>query len=147
MQTKILGAKRLRPNRLLAQIKGGEVVAKLPTGCSIDEYNVIFGLGRQTLAAGATATFTQNAPRDMVLRRMLIGAEVTASGADCLVTAITVEGNTVLLGGGVNGAAFGPQSYHSPSIDLPISGGTPVSVVVVNNNAGAQAFAPSFTID
>ena len=147
MQRQILGAKRLRPNRLLAQIKGSEIVAKMPSGCSIDEYNVIFGLGRQTLAAGATATFTQNAPRDMILRKLIIGAEVTASGADSLLTAITVEGNTVLLGGGVNGAAFGPQSYHSPSFDLPVAGGTPVSCVVVNNNAGAQSFAPSFTID
>ena len=68
MQRQILGAKRLRPNRLLAQIKGSEIVAKMPSGCSVDEYNVVFGLGRQALGAGATANFTQNAPRDMILR-------------------------------------------------------------------------------
>ena len=147
MQRQILGAKRLRPNRLLAQIKGSEIVAKMPSGCSIDEYNVVFGLGRQALGAGATANFTQNAPRDMILRKLIIGAELTASGADCTVTAITVEGNTALLGGGVNGSAFGFQSYHSPSFDLPVAGGTPVTITVINQNVGVQNFAPAFTID
>jgi hypothetical protein len=147
MQTAVIGAKRLRPNRLLSQIKGNAIIHKMPSACGLDEYNVIFGLGRQNVGAGATVTFTQNAPRDMILRKLIVSGETTADGSDSSITAISVEGNTTLLGGEVSGAAFGPQSFHSPSFDLPVAGGTPVVVTLVNRNAGAQNFAPGFTID
>ena len=147
MQTAVIGAKRLRPNRLLSQIKGNAIIHKMPSACALDEYNVIFGLGRQNVGAGATVTFSQNAPRDMVLRKLIVSGETTADGSDASITAISVEGNTTLLGGAVSGAAFGPQSFHSPDFDLPVAGGTPITVTLTNNNAGAQNFAPGFTID
>lgn len=144
----IIGNKRLRPSRLFSNFKGAEVLAKVPRELGADEYNVVFGLGRQAIPlGGGTLNFSQNAPRDMILRKLITSGELVADGSDLTITAITVEGNACLLGAGLSGAVFGPQSYHSPDFDLPVAGGTPVTVTIQNQNAAIQNVAPAFSID
>ena len=151
MQKSLLGSKRLRPNRLFSNFKGLDVLAKVPQEIGADEYNVILGMGRQALiAAGAAQNFTQNAPRDLIIRRMTLSEATSAIvgvGSDFSVTAITIEGNATLLGGAAPGSTFHPNSVYPPCFDLPVAGGTPVTVTVVNNNAAARDCELSFNID
>ena len=147
MLRNIIGSKKLRPNRLFDGFKSQTILAKLPREIACDEYNVVFGMGRILMAIGGTVTFTQNAPRDLILRKLVLSGELTPDASDLTVTAVTVEGNTCLLGAGASGATFGPTAINNPDFDLPVSGGTPITLTVVNNNAAQQAVAPAFTID
>ena len=143
----IIGSKRLRPNRLFGSLKSGDILAKLPKEIGTDEYNVVFGLGRQVVGAGVVVNYTQNAPRDMILRKLILSDETNGDPRDFTVTAITIEGNAALLGAAVGGEVFGSQSYYSPDFDLPVAGGTPVTVTVTNNNAAARPMTAAFSID
>ena len=145
----LIGGKRLRPNRLFSNFKGMEILAKVPQELGADEYNVVFGLGRQAVGIGATVNYTANCPRDMILRRLIIGEELATAGgnSDFTVTAITIEGNAALLGAAVPGTAFQATSVHPPCFDLPAAGGTPVTVTVTNNNAAVRPASIAFTID
>ena len=151
MQKSLLGSKRLRPNRLFSNFKGLDVLAKVPQEIGADEYNVIFGLGRvAAIAAGAAQNFTQNAPRDLIIRRMTVSEALLGAGtagSDFSVTAITIEGNATLLGASAPASVFHPTSVYPPCFDLPVAGGTPVTVTCVNNNAGARNAEISFNID
>ncbi len=147
---KVLGSKRLRPNRLFSNFKGLDVLAKVPKEIGADEYNVIMGLGRVAgIAAGAAQNFTQNAPRDLIVRRMTFSEDllVAPGMSDFSITAITIEGNATLLSASAPASAFHPNSVYPPCFDLPVAGGTPITVTVVNNNPGARNAEISFNID
>jgi hypothetical protein len=71
-----------------------------------------------------------------------------AGGNNFVVTAITVEGKSYLLGSSAPGAMFSQANINAqPSFDVPVAGGTPVSVTVQNTSSSAQFYSVAFTID
>lgn len=151
MMTSLLGGRSLRYNRMLDKLNGGDVLFKVPQDFGADEHNYVFGLGRQSIAAGAQVTFKQNADRDLILRDLTVDEQSLAFGAagaqDATVLSITVEGNTLALGGGCSITQFSSRAVNKPKLDLPVAGGTPVTVTIQNNSAAAQVFNPTFSID
>ena len=130
-----------RRNRFYSNLKG-QCFVKVPKDISADELNVLFGLGYQSIAAGATFTFTATAPRDMILRDLVID-----SGASCTVTSINVSGDELVLGSEAPAATFAQGNQSRPTFDLPVAGGTQVKVSVKNNAAAASLTAAAFNID
>lgn len=145
--SKLMGGRELRYNRLLDKLGSPSVLFKVPQEWGVDENNVILGLGSLAVAAGASATASINVPRDLVLRRLIIVNQKSSTDTDFVITAITIEGNSVALGGFSAGATFFPGCYWSPAFDLPVSGGTPVAVTIQNTSAAAATYVPTFTID
>lgn len=145
--SRLMGGRELRYNRLLDKLGSPSVLFKVPVEWGVDENNVVLGLPLITIVAGATQTSSVNVPRDLVLRKLILVNQSLSTDINYIVTALTIEGNSVALGSGVSGAVFLPGSFHSPSFDLPVSGGTPVAISIQNNSAADQKFAPSFTID
>lgn len=143
----LLGGAKVRYNRMLDKIRSSDLMFKVSSDFGVDEHNVVFGLGLVAPAAGATATASANAPRDMILRRLICINNLLVGDADFTITSITVEGNAILLGSAVSGAAFFPGNFSMPTFDLPVAGGTPVSVTLVNGSAAGQEFTPTFLID
>jgi len=130
-----------RRNRFYSNLKG-QCLLKLPKDVSADELNVIFGLGYQSVAAAATFTFAATAPRDMIIRDLVIDA-----AAGLIITSINVSGDELLLGSEATSQAFSPTNLARPSFDLPVAGGTQIKVTVKNNTAGALLVTPAFNID
>lgn len=144
----IVGDRMPRYSRLLDKLNQGSIIYKVPVAFGADEHNVLFGLGiLPGLAAAASGTFTQNAPRDLILRKLQIYNMAAPGDGDFSVTAITVEGNALMLGGAAGGAAFIPGAFHCPEFDIPVAGGTPVQVTIVNNSVGPLDYAASYFID
>jgi hypothetical protein len=144
----ITGGRELRYNRLLDKMGSPSILFKVPQEWGTDENNVVLGLSQLSLAFGASGTAQVNVPRDLILRRLILVNNALATDVNFVVTAITIEGNSVLLGNGIAGSVFGPNSYWSPAFDLPVAGGTPVTISITNaNGAGTQVFTPCFTID
>lgn len=135
------GGTGYRRNRFFSNLKA-QCLLKLPKDVSADELNVIFGLGYQSVAAAATFTFAQTAPRDLIIRDLVID-----SAAGLVVTSINVSGDELVLGGPASSQSFGPQNQNRPSFDLPVAGGTQIKITVTNNTAGALLIAPAFNID
>jgi hypothetical protein len=149
-----MGGRDFKYNRLLDKLSGSELLFKIPTDFGADEYNVTFGMGTTgVIAAGTTVTVTVAAPRDLILRELLLDEQSLAFGAagtqDARVTAITVEGNAALLGGGgASISAFSSRSLIRPKFDLPVQGGTSVAVSIANDTAAtALEFVPTWLID
>lgn len=130
-----------RRNRFYSNLKG-QCLLKLPKDVSADELNVIFGLGYASVAAAGTTTFSATAPRDMIIRDLVIDA-----AAGLVITSINVSGDELLLGSEATSQAFSPTNLARPSFDLPVAGGTQIKVTVKNNTAGALLVAPAFNID
>lgn len=143
----LMGGREPRYNRLLDKMAQSTILFKVPREWGIDENNVLFGTGFIAVAAGATATSTGAAPRDLILRQLVVVNNVLATDIDFTITAVTVEGNSTLLNAPVSGVLFSANSFHSPSWDLPVAGGTSVSVTIVNGSLAGQEFTPTFTID
>jgi len=151
MLQNLSGGREVRYNRLLDKMGSPSILFKVPESFGTDENNVVLGLsnlvGGTALAAGATGTCQVNVPRDLILRKLIVVNNLIAGDSDFLITAITIEGNSVLLGNAISGAVFGPTSFYSPSFDLPVAGGTPVTITITNTSAATQEFSPCFTID
>ena len=145
--SRLMGGRELRYNRLLDKLGSPSVLFKVPQEWGVDENNVILGLGSLALGAGANGTASINVPRDLVLRRLIVINQKLTTDADFVITALTIEGNSVALGGFSAGATFFPGSFWSPAFDLPVSGGTPVAVTIQNTSAAAATYVPTFTID
>jgi len=145
------GGREIRYNRLLDKMGSPSILFKVPDSFGTDENNVVLGLsnlvGASALAAGASGTCQVNVPRDLILRKLIVVNNNINGDFDFLVTAITIEGNSVLLGNPISGAVFSPISFYSPSFDLPVAGGTPVTITITNTSTAAQEFSPCFTID
>ena len=147
LMSMLTGGREPRYNRLLDKMSQSTMLFKVPADWGVDENNVVLGTGLISPLAGASGTSTVAAPRDLILRKLIIVNNVLVTDADFTVTAITVEGNSNLLGTAVSGAIFFPNSFYSPSFDLPVAGGTSVSVTISNGSAATQEFTPTFTID
>jgi hypothetical protein len=145
--SRLIGGRAVRYNRFLDKIGAAPFVAKIPKDFGSDEENVILGLGTTAaIAAGATATLAINVPRDCILRSLLVSD--LAGGNNFVVTAITVEGKSYLLGSSAPGSLFNANNIQAqPSFDVPVAGGTPVSVTIQNTSAAAQTYGVAFTID
>jgi hypothetical protein len=130
-----------RPNRFLTGISS-QLNQKLPSNLSADELNVVLGLGSAAPLAGAAFTLSATAPRDMFVRDLVIQGTT-----DVLVTAITINGDALVLGNNVPAVIFAPGNLNRPEFGLPVKGGTQV---VVQGTQGATANAPiiaAFAID
>lgn len=130
-----------RPNRFLTGISS-QLNQKLPSNLSADELNVVLGLGSAAPAAAAAFTLSATAPRDMFVRDLVI-----QSTTDVLVTAITINGDALVLGNNVPAVIFAAGNLNRPEFGLPVKGGTQV---VVQGTQGATANAPiiaAFAID
>ena len=151
MLQNLSGGREVRYNRLLDKMGSPSILFKVPESFGTDENNVVLGLsnltGATALAPAATGTCQVNVPRDLILRKLILVNNVLAGDFDFVVTAITIEGNSVLLGNAISGAVFSPTSFYSPSFDLPVAGGTPVTITITNTSGVAQEFSPCFTID
>lgn len=145
--SQLMGGREFRYNRLLDKLNQSTILFKVPQEWGADENNVVFGTGAISPGAGGTATSSANAPRDLILRKLILINQLGPADVDFTVTAITVEGNSLLLGSGVAGALFLPNSFFNPHFDIPVAGGTPVAVTIANGSAAGQEFSPVFTID
>jgi hypothetical protein len=145
--SRLIGGRAVRYNRFLDKIGAAPFVAKIPKDFGADEENVILGLGvTPTVLSAATATLAINVPRDCILRSLLVSD--LAGGNNFVVTAITVEGKSYLLGNAAPGAMFSQANINAPpSFDVPVAGGTPVSVTVQNTSTSGQVYSVAFTID
>ena len=130
-----------RRNRFFNNIKG-QCLLKLPKDVSADELNVIFGLGFATVAPAATFTFAQTAPRDLIIRDLVLDGV-----AGLIVTSINVSGDELVLGGAATSQTFSPGNQNRPTFDLPVAGGTQIKVTVTNSSLAAVLIAPAFNID
>jgi len=127
-----------RPNRFLGTI-AATISKKVPRDIAADELNVVLGIGSQTLAAAGAFTLDAVVPRDCFLRDLIL---VAPTGG--LVTAITVNGDALVLGEGVPVEAFAFGNLNRPEFDLPAGRGTTVTV----QGTGAAGFhAGAFNID
>jgi len=127
-----------RPNRFLGSI-AATISRKVPRDIAADELNVVLGLGTQTLAAPGAFTLDAVVPRDCFLRDLILVAP-----AGGVVTAITVNGDALVLGEGVPVEAFNFANLNRPEFDLPAGRGTTVTVT----GTGAAGFhAAAFNID
>ena len=144
-----IGKYNPRANRLLGKMKSDSMLAKVPRQAGVDEYNVTFGIGgRTSIGAGTTVVFTSNAPRDIILRDLVVNCDGgNAELAQLTASALTIEGNVVALGAGTGGLVFAHDNPARPEFDLPVAGGTPVSVSLTNNSAAAIFGTPTFIID
>lgn len=128
----------LRPNRFLGNI-AASISRKISKDVAADELNVVLGLGTQTLASAGAFTLDATVPRDCFLRDLVM---VAPTGG--VVTAITVNGDALVLGEGVPVEAFFATNLNRPEFDLPAGRGTTVSV----QGTGAAGFhAAAFNID
>jgi len=143
----MLGNRATRYNRMLDKYGMNSVLMQVPEGVGVEEYNYVLGTGPVAVAAGATQAFSVNAPRDLILRKMVVQNQLLISDVDATVVSITIEGNAALLGGPVGIGMFAPNSFYNPSLDLPVSAGTPITVNVTNGSAAAAEYSVSFTID
>jgi len=147
-RSRALTNRPVRYNRMLDKLGGSQFVAKVPRDMSADEENVMFGLGTVAIGFGASATLTQNAPRDLILRRLHIADLVTPANTNFTVSAVTVEGKALLQGGACPGALFVSTQVDKPEFDVPAASGTPVSVTITNTaTAGSITVCSAFTID
>ncbi len=142
MQTSFSGApnKTYRKNRFFDGLRSSMLI-KVPKDLSCDELNVVLGLGSPAVAAAASGTVAVTAPRDLIIRDLVIAAP-----AGCVVTAITVSGDAVLLGSPVPVETFATGNQARPSFDLPVQGGTQIQINYTNG-ATAGNFGSSFNID
>ena len=143
------GDRKPRYSRLLDKLQNNSVIFKVPGNFGADEHNVIFGLGASgAMLANSTYTFSQNAPRDLILRKLHVYDSNSLTNGALLVTAVTVEGNALLLGTGYPVGSFLPGAFHAPEFDIPVAGGTPVSVTVATVAAvAAPGVYAGFMID
>lgn len=118
----------LRHNRLL---KSNDLLSHVPLGVGYNERNVVFGLGTATAGAPGAFQLSQSAPRDIILRDLVI-AMGSARGR---VTAITAEGEALVLASSLAVETFSPLNPNRPPFDLPVAGGTVVSVNVTADAA------------
>jgi hypothetical protein len=130
-----------RPNRFLTGISS-QLNQKLPSNLSADELNVVLGLGSVTPAAGAAFTLAAVAPRDMFVRDLVVTAP-----ADVQITAITINGDALVLGGNVPAQIFANANLSRPEFSLPVKGGTQVVVQGVNGTSANPFIAAAFAID
>lgn len=127
-----------RPNRFLGSI-AATISRKVPRDIAADELNVVLGLGTQTLPAAGVFTLDAVVPRDCFLRDLVLVAPTGGT-----VTAITVNGDALVLGEGVPVEAFAFNNLNRPEFDLPAGRGTTVTVT----GTGAAGFhAAAFNID
>lgn len=131
-----------RPNRFLTGISS-QLNQKLPANLSADELNVVLGLGTNVgTAAGAAWTLQATAPRDMFVRDLVLQAT-----ADAIVTAITINGDALVLGGNVTASIFSPANLNRPEFGLPVKGGTQVVVQGIQGATANAFIGASFAID
>jgi hypothetical protein len=146
MQTSILpngAAPAYRRNRFFQQLSSS-CYAKVPREISVDELNVVLGLGTvAALAAGAAFTLTVTAPRDCIIRDL----QMFATSPDALITQINVAGDALVLGLQVPVAVFTVGNQARPSFDLPVKGGTTLQIIGNNGSTAAAIVAAAFSID
>jgi hypothetical protein len=130
-----------RPNRFLGSIVA-TISKKVPRDIAADELNVVLGLGTQTLAAAGAFTLDAVVPRDCFLRDLLM---VAPTGG--VVTAITVNGDALVLGEGVPVEAFAFGNLNRPEFGLPVKGGTQVVVQGIQGATANAFIGASFAID
>ena len=130
-----------RPNRFLTGISS-QLNQKLPSNLSADELNVVLGLGTATVAANTAFTLQATAPRDMFVRDLVVQAP-----ADVVITAITINGDALVLGGNVTAPIFSSGNLNRPEFGLPVKGGTQVVVQGVNGATANAFIAATFAID
>jgi hypothetical protein len=151
MFSQLMGGRQPRYNRALDKLQGNAVLFRVPSDFGADEHNVTLGTAPADIAAAATVTFTVNAPRECILRDLIVDELSLAVGAagsrNAQIIAITCEGNALALGSGSSTSVFASTAFNRPKFDLPVAGGTPLTVTIQNNSAGPLRFAPTFHID
>ena len=148
MLSRLVGGRALRYNRFLDKIGAQSFVAKIPKDFGADEENVVLGFQASplNLAASTSGSVTVNAPRDCILRRLVI-SELGGS-INFTVTSIQIEGKSYTLGGAIAGAMFSHLNTNPPEFDVPVQGGTPIQLTISNTNtAAAGNFVATFAID
>jgi len=143
----VLGQHSPRYNRFLDRLNQGSLMFSVPKGVGSDEYNYLFGIGLTPVGAGGTVTITVTAPRDLILRKLVLADGLSLPNVDWQVTALTVEGNACILGSGVGGQVFADNATNNPDLDLPVAAGTPISITVSNTGAAGIEITGGFVID
>lgn len=138
--------KKLRYNRFLAKLATPELLFKVPDDVGVDEENVSFGMGLTgAIAAGAAWTLTQQAPRECILRDLVVAA--VSGNTEFSITSIAIEGKNVHIGGAGPGTVYGPLAIRRPEFSIPVAGGCTVQIQGNNLSVGAQTYSANWRID
>ena len=135
------GGMRIRRNtRIFSDLKN-QVMSKIPRNIGANELNVSLGAGTQTLAGAGPFSLSVTAPRDLILRDLVI----SAGTVDGTVTAIIVQGDAVHQGAAAPLALYSAGNQDRPDFSLPVMGGT--TVQVSGTLAAAGTVSAGFAID
>ena len=116
-------------------------MSKIPKNIGANELNVSLGCGTQTLGAAGPFSLAVTAPRDLILRDLVVFAGTT----DGTITTIIVQGDAVHQGAAAPLALYGPGNQDRPDFSLPVMGGT--TVQVSGTLAAAGTVSAGFSID
>lgn len=128
----------IRMNRTLP--RGARMAKKIPSDYSVDEENVVFGLGTANGAGGGTFTLSQNVPRSCLLRDLVIQSSSTGR-----VNSITINGKAHQIGGSVPLGIFSQLNDKRPEFSVWVEGGTVVSLSITTD--AAYIVDAAFAID
>jgi hypothetical protein len=78
---------------------------------------------------------------------MFVRDLVVTAPADVQITAITINGDALVLGGNVPAQIFANANLSRPEFSLPVKGGTQVVVQGVNGTSANPFIAAAFAID
>ena len=135
------GGLRIRRNtRIFSDLKN-QVMSKIPRNVGANELNVSLGVGSQTLAGAGNFSLSVTAPRDLILRDLV----VDSAGVAGTITAIIVQGDAVHQGNAGPLALYGAGNQSRPDFSLPVMGGT--TVQVSGSLAAAGTVTAAFAID
>ena len=132
---------QIRPHTLLQSLKTG-LFKKIPKDFGGQEDNVALGVGNATLAGAGGFSLNVSAPRDMILRDLVLQFTGTV---DVQITSITANGMALLQGNSAPAGLFAANNQNRPDFSFPISGGTPV--VIAGVSSGATTISAAFSID
>lgn len=135
------GGLRIRRNtRVFSDLKN-QVMSKIPKNVGANELNVSLGVGSQTLGAAGNFSLSVTAPRDLILRDLV----VDAAGVAGTITSIIVQGDAVHQGSSAPLALYGAGNQSRPDFSLPVMGGT--TIQVSGSLAAAGTVSAAFAID
>lgn len=135
------GGLRIRRNtRIFSDLKNS-VMSKIPKNVGANELNVSLGVGSQTLAAAGSFSISVTAPRDLILRDLVVDAGSVAG----TITSVIVQGDSVHQGGAAPLSLYGPANQSRPDFSLPVMGGT--TILVAGTLAAAGTVSAGFAID
>jgi hypothetical protein len=126
------------------------ILDDLAEGELVGWQNYTWGLGFQSIAAGASFAYSVRIPRAATLRRFCVGTNVALAASDLVVTLFNVRGDPV-MGRSANYDAIMANSAATDQdglrMNLFVETNDLVEITFTNNSAGVIQVVPGFFID